>query len=424
MISQLWEFFLVTVVFTFIRKVSSAVEYVSYKSDIIFNTVWEDPRLDKEALKISEDDVILSISSAGCNALSYLLENPKHIYLVDRNPCQNALVELKIAAIKNLDYVSFWKMFGQGVLPNFSTVYYPKLRKDLSPESQNYWDKKAYYFDGTGLKRSFYWRGTCGTVAWLISWYVNFVPGLKHAFDTLLDTKTLSDQKIVYQKFVAPKLWNGLLKLIIKSEVYLTWTGIPLPQQKLLASTAGSNASIAAWIKAQVDYVCTELPFHENYFWRVYIKGSYTKDCCPEYLKEENFTKLKNSIDRISISTETVTEFLQRNPKNNKISTFILLDHMDWMSEKPELLTEEWTEILNNCTENPKFLWRSASNNADFVLHTNVNVSQQPHLSHKSPRQKQLKNILEVNEDISARLHPLDRVHTYTSMYVASLRSH
>jgi S-adenosylmethionine-diacylglycerol 3-amino-3-carboxypropyl transferase len=392
------------------------VEFVSYKSKIIFNTVWEDPRLDKEALKINKDDVILTISSAGCNALSFLLDNPKHIYLVDRNPCQNALVELKLAAIKNLEYEAFWSMFGEGVLPNFSTQYYPKLRKDLSDESRKYWDSKSYYFDGTGVKRSFYWRGTCGTVAWLISWYISLIPGLRHAIDTLMETKNISQQRLVYEKFVAPLLWNRLLRAVIKSEVYLSWTGIPLPQQKLLASSAGSNATIGNWIKAQLDYVCTELPFHENYHWRVYISGKYTKDCCPEYLKEENFAKLRANLDKITISTETVTEFLQRNPKKNKISTFVLLDHMDWMAEKPELLTEEWTEILKNATKNPKFLWRSAAADAEFVLRTKI--------KNRHQKDVQLADILDVDEELVAKLHPLDRVHTYTSLHVATLKQY
>jgi len=416
MIRQIWSFFIVSVVFAIIRKISSAVEYVFYQNKILFNTVWEDPRLDKEALRINEKDVILTISSAGCNALSFLLENPKHIFLVDRNPCQNALVELKIAAIKNLDYKLFWKMFGEGVLPNFSTKYYPKLRHDLSPEAQTYWDSKAFYFNGTGMKRSFYWRGTCGTVAWFISWYCNMVPGLSHALNTLFDAKTVDEQKLIYDKFVAPKLWGGLLSRVIKSEVYLSWTGIPLPQQKLLASTAGSNDSIANWIKAQIDYVCTELPIHENYFWRVYVKGSYSKECCPEYLKEENFAKLKANVGKITISTETVTEFLKRNPKKNKISTFVLLDHMDWMAEQPSVLTEEWEAILNNSTKNAKFLWRSAAlTDHNFVLRTAVK---------EKGKLVQLQDILDVDEKLSARIHPLDRVHTYTSMHVATLKSH
>jgi len=412
---RFWAFFIGSIVFGIIRKISSAVESVSYKNKIIFNTVWEDPRLDKEALNITEDDVILSISSAGCNALSFLLDNPKHIYLVDRNPCQNALTEIKIAAIKHFDYETFWKMFGEGVLPQFSTKYYPILRPHLSDESQAYWDSKAFYFDGSGLKRSFYWRGTCGTVAWLISWYISLVPGLKHALLSLFDAKSIEEQRVIYEKFVAPKLWNGVITKLIKNEVYLSWTGIPLPQQKLLANTAGSTESVGAWIKAQLDYVCTELPIHENYFWLVYLLGRYTKNCCPEYLKKENFAKLKASVGKITISTETVTDFLKHNPKKNKISTFVLLDHMDWMAEKPDLLSEEWEAILRNSTKNPKFLWRSAAADANFVLKTSVT---------KNGKKVKLEDVLEVDDDVSARLHPLDRVHTYTSMHVATLRAH
>eukprot|EP01123_Difflugia_compressa_P009298 TRINITY_DN303_c0_g1_i5.p1 TRINITY_DN303_c0_g1~~TRINITY_DN303_c0_g1_i5.p1 ORF type:complete len:414 (-),score=63.95 TRINITY_DN303_c0_g1_i5:82-1323(-) len=413
MLAKLWSLFMGYIVYAIIRKISSAVEKISYKNKIIFNTVWEDPRLDKEALNINSEDTILTISSGGCNALALLLENPKHIYLVDRNPCQNALVELKIAAIKNLDYDNFWKMFGEGVLPEFSTKFYPLLRQDLSPESQKYWDAKAFYFDGTGIKRSFYWRGTCGTVAWLVSWYFGLVPGLKHALRTLFNAKTVEEQKIVYENFVAPKLWNFFIRNIIKSEVYLSWTGIPLPQQKLLAGTAGSFETIGQWIMEQLEIVCTKLPIHENYFWRVYLNGRYTKDCCPDYLKMENFQKLRKSVHKITINTQTITEFLQSNPKT-KISTYILLDHMDWMAEHPNLLTEEWEAIFANATKNPKFLWRSAAPDADFVLDTKVKT--------KKGKVATLRDLLELDEDTASRLHPLDRVHTYTSLHVATVK--
>jgi len=413
MIRKLWALFLGYFVYAIIRKISSAVEAISYKNKIIFNTVWEDPRLDKEALKITEDDVVLTISSGGCNALSFLLEGPKQIYLVDRNPCQNALVELKLAAIKNLDYPSFWKMFGEGVLPEFSTKYYPMLRDDLSIASQKYWDSKAFYFAGTGLTRSFYWRGTCGTVAWLVSWYFRMIPGLHDALQALLAAETLEQQKVIYHKFVAPRLWNRLINGLIKSELYLSWTGIPLPQQKLLASTAGSHESVGEWIKAQLETVCCDLPFSENYFWRVYMDGKYSKKCCPEYLKEENFARLKTLVGRVSVATETITEFLNKKPQH-KISTYILLDHMDWMSEKPDLLSDEWNAILANATQKPKFLWRSASSDGEFVLATQV--------THKG-KEKVLKDLLEMDPDTANRLHALDRVHTYTSLHVGQLKA-
>jgi len=322
-------------------------------------------------------------------------------------------VELKLAAIKILDFDTFWKLFGEGVLPEFSTKYYPRLRDGLSPQSQQYWDAKSFYFDGTGMKRSFYWRGTCGTMAWCLSWYCRLVPGLGNALDALFDASDLDQQKVIYDKFVAPRLWNQLVSKLIRSELYLSWTGIPQPQQKLLASTAGEHATIGAWIKAQIDYVFTQLPASDNYFWRVYFYGRYIKECCPDYLKEENFEILKSRVERISITTDTITGFLNKNPHLN-ISTFVLLDHMDWMAEKPELLEEEWAAILKVATENAQVLWRSAAEDSTFVLDTKVTCK---------GKETSLSDVIKMDLDIPARLHQLDRVHTYTSMHVGSIRT-
>jgi len=317
-----------------LQKIAVVLQNKVYQNKITFNTVWEDPRLDKEALQVNQDSVVLTISSGGCNGLALLLENPRHVYLIDRNPCQNALVELKIAAIKNLEYNEFWQLFGLGKLPNFSKLYYPKLRNDLSPSSQAFWDKKGYYFDGTGMKRSFYWRGTCGTVAWAIGYYFKIIPGLSSAIKKIFSAKSLEEQRKIYYGEVAKKLWNPIIDHVIKSSLYLSWTGIPIPQQELLATVAGKQASIGLWIKAQLEFVFTELPIHDNYFWRVYIFGQYTKECCPDYLKEENFATLKSRIDRISVNTETITEFLNRNGNEYPVTHFVLLDHMDWMAKK------------------------------------------------------------------------------------------
>eukprot|EP01120_Amphizonella_sp_Union-15-10_P010870 TRINITY_DN4506_c0_g1_i1.p1 TRINITY_DN4506_c0_g1~~TRINITY_DN4506_c0_g1_i1.p1 ORF type:complete len:417 (-),score=63.87 TRINITY_DN4506_c0_g1_i1:57-1307(-) len=394
-----------------INKIAVAVQNKFYKNKIIFNTVWEDPRLDREALNIQKGDVIMTISSAGCNALSFLLDEPKRIYLVDRNPCQNALVELKIAAIKNLEYEQFWQLFGLGRLPNFSNVYYPILRKDLSHASQQFWDQKAFYFDGKSIKKSFYWRGTCGTVAWAVGYYFKLVPGLTDGLQNLLNSKTLKEQNQIWETQVKRRLWNPILNTLVRSPLYLSWTGIPIPQQELLATTAGEHKNIGQWIKDQIEYVATKLPVRENYFWRVYLNGEYTHDCCPDYLKEENFVKLKSLVDRISVNTNMITNWLQSH--DEKINKFVLLDHMDWMLHHPDVLEEEWNAILDHANQDTTFLWRSAAPDANFVLKTNV--------LYKGEKTT-LNEILELKEDLSDRLHKLDRVHTYTSLHIAQFK--
>ena len=66
-------------------------------NNLVYNTCWEDPRLDRIALGLGSDDNVMVITSAGCNALDYALEAPKNVFAVDMNPRQNALLELKMA---------------------------------------------------------------------------------------------------------------------------------------------------------------------------------------------------------------------------------------------------------------------------------------------------------------------------------------
>ncbi len=64
-------------------------------------------RLDRQALELKSTDRVLVITSAGCNALDYVLAGAGQVYAVDMNPRQNALLELKLSGIRNLQYEDF-----------------------------------------------------------------------------------------------------------------------------------------------------------------------------------------------------------------------------------------------------------------------------------------------------------------------------
>ena len=88
-----------------------------YDRSLLYNTRWEDPALDREAMQLQADDRLVMITSAGCNALDYAIDGPAQITCIDANSRQNAVLELKIAAIRNLPYDDVFKMFGMGVHP-------------------------------------------------------------------------------------------------------------------------------------------------------------------------------------------------------------------------------------------------------------------------------------------------------------------
>jgi len=187
--------------------------------------------------------------------------------------------------------------------------------------------------------------------------------------------------------------------------------GVPEAQRQLLAEEGG-HATIGDFIKNNLEVVMTKLPIKDNYFYRVYLTGQYTKDCCPSYLSKEGFTKLKaGAIDRVSVHTETIEEFLISHGKKD-ITRFVLLDHMDWMSANPGILQKEWQTLVDHAPDNAKFLWRSASVKAKFVGETEVEFR---------GKKQQVKDIVHMNSELASQLHELDRVHTYANFFVADL---
>src|SRR5436190_3806574 len=162
-----------------------------HRNNLVYNTCWEDPRLDRVALELKPSDRVLVITSAGCNALDYALAGAGRVYAVDMNPRQNALLELKRAAIKRLDYGDFFHMFGNGYLPHGKKIYRGTLRNDLDDWARGYWDKKFKFF--TNPKRSFFFRGTSGAFARIIRFYIDRWVKVRPAVDAILAAQTLEE---------------------------------------------------------------------------------------------------------------------------------------------------------------------------------------------------------------------------------------
>ncbi|NER52946.1 MAG: BtaA family protein [Symploca sp. SIO1A3] len=380
-----------------------------HRNNLVYVTCWEDPRLDRIAMKLTKDDTVLVLTSGGCNALEYALDEPQHIYAVDVNPRQNALLELKIAGIRELDYSSFFQLFGEGHLANFKKVYQQQLRTHLSPFAQQYWDSHgSRFFAG---KRPFFFRGTTGIFAQLINFYIDHIVQLREELNALLEAKTIEQQRqIYYDEQLKDRFWKKLIRQIMNSNLTLWMLGVP-PQQRQQLESYLKNG-VAEFVEERCREVFSEIPIWDNYFLRVFMECKYTPSCCPEYLKEENFHLLKAGlVECISTHTETVAQFLERN--DVYISHFVLLDHMDWLSNYQYAeLEREWQAIVNRSGDKSRILFRSACFKVEYLHPICVCVQ---------GRKYNLADILEYDNDLAQQLHQKDRVHTYGSFYIADL---
>lgn len=377
-------------------------------NNLIYNQCWEDPRLDHEALQINESDRVMVLTSAGCNALDYVLKGPERVDAVDMNPRQNALLELKMAGIKGLEYDDFFTLFGYGYHPQADRLYQMTMREHMSPAAQNYWDKHMDYFLPGPWRRGFYYHGTAGLVAQFMKHYCQ-VRGLQEPVSRAFSAKSLEEQQQIYYEFLKPKFWNSLVRWVTRRGLTMSFLGVPRSQ--FLQIENYYSGGMAKFIEDGLEAVFAYLPLHENYFYHLYLFGHYTKSCCPNYLKEENFEKMKELVDRVHVHTGSVLHYLRKD--NYSLTKVSLLDHMDWLYEKyGDILKQQWEALLQRSTNDTRIIWRSASPRVDFVDPLSVFMDGQ---------WARVGDLLDYDTTLAETLHKRDRVHTYGSFYVAQV---
>lgn len=374
---------------------------------LVYNTCWEDPRLDREVLELGTDDELVLITSAGCNALDYALDAPRSIHAVDMNFRQNALLELKLAGIRHLEHDEFFAVFGEGGTPDFPGWYHDRLRRDLPGYARRYWDRHLRFFERRRPGDSFYHHGTTGLFARLMNRYLRMA-GVLDDLRALFEAGSLEEQRAIYSGRVCHRLWRPAIRRALRTDIALSLLGVPAAQKEHLERTC--HRDIAAFMENCVEAVCTRLPTADNYFWRLYLFGRYTHGCCPEYLRPAAFGRLKSGLaDRIRTHTDSLTGFLQAHP--GRLSRFVLLDHMDWLGHRhPSALAEEWQAIVDRARPDCRILWRSGGFAADFVDPVTV--------EHRG-RRTRLGDLLRYDRERAAECHARDRVHTYGSFHIA-----
>lgn len=368
-----------------------------YARSLVYNTCWEDPAVDRVALNLQPSDVMLVITSAGCNVLDYALTGVRRIHAVDANPRQTALLELKLAGIRGLDFDDFFAMFGAGHHPGFVELYRERLRESLSPFAQRYWDAHGRWL--TDPQNSFYFFGLSGRIARMFRLYLAARPKLRHAIEEMFESGSLEAQREIYDARVAPHMWNRSIDWVLSRRVTMSMLGVPGTQHAEVCRQ--HPGGVPGFVREAIDYVFRMLPISTNYFWSVYFRGMYRRHCAPEYLRAENFAALKAGLAaRILPASCTVTQFLQT--ATERISKFVLLDHMDWMANAhPQELTREWAAIVARAAPGARAIFRSARREPAYL--------------------RMLPDGMRYHPALADDLQRADRVHTYAGFHIADV---
>jgi S-adenosylmethionine-diacylglycerol 3-amino-3-carboxypropyl transferase len=380
------------------RKAKDLMFASVHGNRLIYNTCWEDPRIDRELFQLRSDSKVVVITSAGCNALDYLLDGPAEVHAVDVNFRQNALLQLKLALFERGDHDDLFAVFGDGTHGQFPKLL-ASLNGRLQPPSREFWTAKQHYFDGRPIKKSFYYHGSSGDVAWMVRAFL-LQPNrrLRDSVEDLLDAGSFAEQETLYRR-LEPLFWNRFSRWMMRQPMVLAMLGVPAAQARLIE--AHHPDGVAGYVRDKLFYVATRVPMRDNYFWRVFLTGGFTTDCCPNYLKREHLETLRARIERVRTHTTSISGFLRAYP--GVYSHFLLLDHQDWLAcHDQRALDEEWHLILANSRPGSRILLRSVSADNSFVPPA-------------------VRERLRFFPERTESLHLQDRVGTYRSLHCAEV---
>jgi len=381
-----------------LEKIQDSIFESIISSRLVYNTCWEDPRIDRQLLQLDENSSVVMITSAGDNALDYLLDSPSKIYAIDQNPHQNALLELKLAFFDLGEPELLKSFFMNGKIKDAIHIYYQYLRRLLPEYARIIWDDKIYAFARGPAQKSFFYTGTSGKFAWLIRQYIRS-QNLQNPINSLLNADSLEEQEKLYKE-IEPQLWSAFNEWAINQNATMALIGVPPNQKEMIQRNF--QGGLKQFIKKSLHKTFTQLSTHDNYFWRVYLTGAYASHCAPNYLKTEHFETIRNQRESLQIHNRKISEFLTRNP--GFYSHYVLLDHMDWLAWKDfEALEKEWNLIFKNSCPGTRILFRSAGLTHDFLPDFVLDT-------------------VEFKPDWTQSLHQQDRVGTYGSTHLAIVK--
>ena len=255
-------------------------------SFVRYANCWEDARLLIDALRPAPGKRILSIGSAGDNALA-LIASGAAVVAVDLNPAQLACIDLRKETIRALECADFKRFCGVEESDGRIEIYHA-IRPALEGESRQYWD--AHQED---IARGFIHAGKFENYFHLFRTRILPLIHRQESVDRLLKSKDREARCRFYEKTWNNRRWRWLFNIFFSRRIM----GRHGRDPALFRHVEGR---VATRILERTRYALTELDTADNPFLSYILTGNFTR-ALPYYLEEFNYEAIRRNIDQLTI---------------------------------------------------------------------------------------------------------------------------
>ena len=247
---------------------------------------WEDADILVAALRPRPGARILSIASAGDNALALVAEGAE-VVAADLSIAQLACVELRCAAFRQLDYSELLKFLGVQEADDRLTTY-ASLKTQLSTASRSFWEMHPQNVAGGIIhagKFEAYFRTFRTRVLPLIH--------SRRQVARLLDRKDAAAREAFWNHSWNSWRWRLLFRVFFS---------------RFLMGRLGRDPEFFRYVEGSVSdrfmhrarYALTRLPTDSNPYLDYIATGNFSS-ALPRYLRREHFDAIRSGLDRLTL---------------------------------------------------------------------------------------------------------------------------
>lgn len=262
---------------------AAAFDFVRYAS------VWEDADILCRALAPrAKGGRLLSIASAGDNALALLTLDPREVVAADLNAAQLACLELRLAAFKHLPDSQLAPFLGAGV-DSRRLERYALLRQALSRGAQAWWDARPAEIAAGPIHAGKFER------------YLKFFgqvllpllqPGPRRK--ALLLSPSPAAQAAIYARSWDHFIWRGFFRVFFSRPVM----GAFGRDQAFFAQVEGL---VGRRILARTRHALCAIPAATNPYLQYITTGNFPPQALPLYLRPGARALIRRRLDRLKL---------------------------------------------------------------------------------------------------------------------------
>ncbi len=321
--------------------------------EIYFAQIREDGYAERSlAVKLGTQR-LACIGSGGCTALSLLNDHVYEVIVADANPAQCALIELKVAALRDLDRDEFLGFIGERSDTRRSSTY-RRLRALLTDPAQKFWDHRIDII-ATGINKT-----------GVTERYYDFVGrNIRHSvipqdiLEELFATHSMERQREIFDEYFNTESWNIAMRILLSKQSNLLF-------YPAFWYARTNEREFEELLLPKLMQVISRHPAARNYFLSQLLLGKYLdpdQDGAPYYLSREGYATVQRNLDKMRLVNLPIQTVLSQ---ERDINGFFLSNIFDWGKEIHAY--QVWEAVLHAAAPSAVFLYRNMYRKSDILI--------------------------------------------------------